>query len=658
MTTNSTADPFVGHVLDGRYEIIEKSARGGMATVYRAHDRRLGRVVAVKIMHKDLNGASDEEYAEKFDHEARAAAALTDPNVVAVFDQGEERGRPYIVMEFVEGATLRNVISTDAPLPTSKAFALIESVAAALAAAHDSGLVHRDVKPENVLISTAGKVKVADFGLALALNTDLAATQGLLIGTVSYIAPERVLGARADERSDIYSAGVMLYEMLTGRKPYIYPEPMQVALAHTRNDIPPPSELAPGGVPDYVDALVLACTRREPSLRPRDGRDLLARVKRVRKALAERTASDPALAAIVGGARPVGGRPAAEWTPVAPASGSPRATPATHASPVDFNENSEDLAELVAPRSQRTPVFPDISHDVVHKRRRRIVGVVFLLIIAAIAGAFAWWHFEGRYTSVPVVVGHTETDAIRLARANQLTISFDREYSETVAAGEVIRTDPEGGARVLKKTQMHAIISLGPERYAVPTLVGLTRAEAEGELLKANLVAGPVTEDFSEDVETGRVISASIAPDVMVKKGTPVDLVISLGPKPRPITNYVGRPLDEAKAAFEGVQLVVEVTEANSHTVPSGIIMAQDPVEGELPRGGTVKITVSIGPRMVQVPAVTWRSVDVAKQILEDAGFKVTVADPNASVLGIVRSTDPDSSQTVPEGSTITLYLI
>ena len=298
MTT--VGDPLVGRLLDGRYQITERLARGGMATVYRAVDTRLTRTVAVKVMHVGLG--DDAEFARKFDREARAAARLAHPNVVAVFDQGSDlieghSSRPYIVMEHVDGYTLRDVINREAPMLPLRALEVIEPVLAALAAAHDAGLVHRDVKPENVLISDRGQIKVADFGLAKAISSQTStATQGLLIGTVSYLPPELVVSGQADARSDVYSTGVVLFELLTGRKPHTGDTPIQVAYAHVHADVPAPSRFSTAGpVPPYLDALVARATSRTASARPADARVLLTEVRRVQSALRDGRRDDPEL---------------------------------------------------------------------------------------------------------------------------------------------------------------------------------------------------------------------------------------------------------------------------------------------------------------------------------------------------------------------------
>ncbi|WP_343991971.1 protein kinase domain-containing protein, partial [Nocardioides dubius] len=299
-----TDDPLIGRLLDGRYRIGDRIARGGMAGVYEAVDVRLDRTVAVKVMHPGLG--DDGDFAERFVREAKHAARLSHPNVVAVYDQGEERGTVFLVMEYVPGHTLRDVIRQQAPMPPLKALSLIEPVLAALAAAHQAGLIHRDIKPENVLIPDApgGVPKVADFGLAKAISADTqhTATGGVLIGTVSYLAPELVVDGRADTRADVYAAGVVLFELLTGKKPHEGESPIQVAYKHVHEDVPPPSSIVTSTepelrIPAYLDALVARATARDREHRAADARVLLHQVRRVRQALADGVLDDPELVA-------------------------------------------------------------------------------------------------------------------------------------------------------------------------------------------------------------------------------------------------------------------------------------------------------------------------------------------------------------------------
>ncbi|WP_293786583.1 protein kinase, partial [uncultured Aeromicrobium sp.] len=284
----------VGHTLDGRYVIHERIARGGMASVFRATDLRLDRVVAVKIMHAGLGDADD--FRRRFVSEAKAAAKLNHRNVVAVFDQGTDGDFTYLVMEYVPGRTLRDVLRAQAPMSAQQALAYLDPILQALAEAHAAKLIHRDVKPENVLITPSGEVKVADFGLARAVSSSTAHTGGALIGTVSYLAPEVVLHRGSDPRADVYACGAMLFEMLTGRKPHVADTPIQIAYLHVNVDIPAPSTLV-SGLPDYVDALVARATARDPQRRSPDARALLYQVRQVRRALAEGADDDPELTA-------------------------------------------------------------------------------------------------------------------------------------------------------------------------------------------------------------------------------------------------------------------------------------------------------------------------------------------------------------------------
>ena len=419
MTITSIGDPLLGHVLDGRYHITRRLARGGMATVYLAVDTRLTRTVAVKVMHVGLG--DDAEFARKFDREARAAARLSHPCVVSVFDQGQDgqesgTGRPYIVMEYVEGHTLRQVINRDAPLTPLRALETIEPVLSALASAHEAGLIHRDVKPENVLISDRGQIKVADFGLAKAISSQTStATQGLLIGTVSYLPPELVVSGRADARSDVYSAGVVLFELLTGTKPHTGETPIQVAYAHVHEDVPPPSTRPTAGpIPRYLDALIAHATARDPAVRPRDAKAMLGEVRRVRSVLRDGMACDPELTQdlravrtlplpdrspvdhvptqFVSTARPSATErprpapPTIDWRQAAPEQGQPAVQDSGGLRLATRSGGAGDLtAERAAAERDRQ----------VHARRRGWVALILVFLLTLLAGLSGWFVVGG-----------------------------------------------------------------------------------------------------------------------------------------------------------------------------------------------------------------------------------------------------------------------
>ena len=697
----SMSDPLVGHVLDGRYEILSRLARGGMATVYRALDRRLTRTVAVKVMHDGLG--DDAEFARKFDREARSAAILSNPHIVSVFDQGSDEDRPYIVMEFVDGCTLRHVISREGPLDPLRALDLLEPVVSALATAHEAGIVHRDIKPENVLISDRGQIKVADFGLARAVSGQTAtATQGLLIGTVSYLPPELVTTGRTDARGDVYSTGVVLFEMLTGKKPHTGDIPIQVAYQHVHSDIPAPSvALAKDGgtrrlIPPYLDALVVACTRRTAAERPQDGLELQRLMRLARKALSSGIMDDPTLTQEMSRsfshAEHQGPAAAALPVPEWVRQGSPGSAPTT------ITERPASDPVLPAPRasvpSTRTPRTPDSprspgsprtaatgritnltsmpapsgrpvsaaprSSTLVRRRRRAVVAMIMLLLLALVAGWLTYQAVQrAKYTTAPTLTDMSETQATQIATANHLKVAFTNGYSETVAKGTIISADPSAGARVRKDSTIDAVVSLGPERYTVPTLVGLAKDAALAALKTNHLTTGTVTEAYDELVAAGKVVSASLKAGDRVKRDTSCDLVISKGPQPIPIASYVNNTASDATTKLQAAGFKVASKHQHSKTVAEGKVISQTPNPGNGKRGDTITLVVSDGPVMVKVPGVFRLSEASARAALTSKGFAVVVqyTTPSWLRLDITSAQSPFSGKSLPQGSTVTIWV-
>ena len=666
MTT--VGDPLVGRLLDGRYQITERLARGGMATVYRAVDTRLTRTVAVKVMHVGLG--DDAEFARKFDREARAAARLAHPNVVAVFDQGSDlieghSSRPYIVMEHVDGHTLRDVINREAPMLPLRALEVIEPVLAALAAAHDAGLVHRDVKPENVLISDRGQIKVADFGLAKAISSQTStATQGLLIGTVSYLPPELVVSGQADARSDVYSTGVVLFELLTGRKPHTGDTPIQVAYAHVHADVPAPSRFPTAGpVPPYLDALVARATSRTPSARPADARVLLTEVRRVQSALRDGRRDDPELVrdlrtAAAAPAAPSGRRDRADYEPT-------QLVPSSVPSPPTVLE-APPPAPLPRPLPRPDPALSDGERIArqrqrqVRRRRRGVVALLLVLLLTTGVAVAGWYLTTGRFTSTPALASLSQSEAERVADRAGLDIQFTEDFSESVPRGRVIETDPSAGSKILKGGRMVAAVSGGPERFAMPTVVGLSRDAAETAVQGANLSLDEVNEQYSDTVRDGVVISASKKPGSSLKRGTEIDLVVSKGPAPIPVKNYVGEKFSAAEAALGRAGFRVAVERQHSDEVAKGLVLAQDPTSGEGQRGDTITLTESLGPVLVRVPNVSRMGIKAAEQVMAKKGFKTRVRPVAINYLGLgyVAFSGPRARSQAPKGSTITLYVV
>ncbi|GAA5133362.1 Stk1 family PASTA domain-containing Ser/Thr kinase [Alloalcanivorax gelatiniphagus] len=717
--SGAPGDPLVGRLLDGRYRILSRVARGGMASVYEATDTRLDRTVAVKVMHPGLG--DDQAFAERFVREARAAARLNHPHVVGVYDQGDDTSdgtdTVFLVMEYVPGHTLRDVIRKESPMPPRRALALLEPVVSALAAAHRAGLIHRDVKPENVLIADeahGGRVKVADFGLAKAVSADTqhTATGGVLIGTVSYLAPELVVDGRADARADVYAAGVVLYELLTGAKPHEGESPIQVAYRHVHHDVPMPSLLEPT-IPDYVDALVARATSRDRDQRPADATVLLHHLHRVEQALREGLGSDPDLAADLLPRRtpqasdqpgerndttpePFDAGALALLTEVDPRDsglvddGTPDRTTALERHPVHpaeppappVTEPMRTTAPAAAATTAVTPVAPvrprpddgarpgpgraptrpaPVPTTARGRSRRGPVVLVLALLLVAGIGLGAYWFGWERYTTTPAVLGLDEVAAgAELEDAGLLAEAGEPAYSENVAAGLVIATDPGPGGKVIDGGTVTLTLSLGPERYEVPPLQGQTEDQAQDALAATNLAFGESVGRWSETVPQGQVIRTDPQAGTVLKPDTSVDLVLSRGRKPIEVKDWTGASIDGTRAALERRKLEVSVSEVHSDTVPEGDIISQDPPSGTtLHRGDTVSFVVSLGPELVEVPRVRAMGVEAATELLEGLGFTVETEEAdNYLGLGFVFSSDPDQGERVAKGSTITLFLI
>ena len=666
-------DPLIGRIFDGRYRVGARIARGGMATVYQATDLRLDRTVAVKIMHAGLG--DDPEFVARFEREARSAARLSHHNVVAVFDQGEDRGTVFLVMELVPGLTLRDVIRKEAPMEPGKALAVLEPVLAALAAAHTAGMIHRDVKPENVLISDDGRIKVADFGLARAVNaeTQHTATGGVLIGTVSYLSPELVVDGKADARSDVYAAGVLLYEMLTGHKPHQADSPIQVAYKHVHEDIPAPS-LRVRGLPPYVDALVARATARDKDLRPSDARVLLHQVRRVRQALDHGVADDPDLTADLM-PRPTPDR--VHTDELFLGHDVPRDPPRPVMPPLPVADPDFEMTAPVGPpmaptsRTAATPPRPpespppvvtaaDRPRSAPRRSRRGPVLLVVVLALALLVGLAGWYLGVARYTHTPAVINMSAADAkAKVEKAGLLFKVGKSSYNETVAAGSVISTDPGAGARIGKHGTVTAVVSLGPERHAVPDVRGKTLDEAQALLDQASLSFGQSIEKFSEKVPQGQVINTDPAPNTPLRRGAAVNVIVSKGQKPIDIPDWTGRNGDKAVAALGDLGFKVSRSDEFSDSVPEGKVISQSPSSGSGFRGDGITVVVSKGPARVAVPHVNGMKVDDARQELEDLGFQVQVVqNPLYVGANYVVGSNPSEGAMVPKGSTVTLSIV
>jgi eukaryotic-like serine/threonine-protein kinase len=617
-------DALVGRVVDGRYRVESRLARGGMATVYEATDLRLDRTVALKVMHASL--AEDSAFVSRFVREAKSAARLSDPHVVAVYDQGEDDDLVYLVMEYVPGRTVRDVLRQYGRLSAEQALTILDPVLQALDAAHAAGFVHRDVKPENVLLTDDGRVKVADFGLARAISaaTSTAATQGLLIGTVAYLSPEQVERGIADARSDVYGAGILLYEMVAGTVPFAGETPLAVAYQHVNAAVPAPSTVRPG-LPTTVDELVARSTARDPDDRYPDAASFLAAVRATRAAL-------PA-------PRPFGVTEDQAATLVVPVSTSAQEAP---------------------PRVVASP--PVRQGPVVRRRRRRgwIPLLAVLLVGAAVAGA-AWVYGATKTVSVPGLGGLTP--AVAQSRLGPLKLTLDAsqsDFSETVKAGTIISTSPIGGSEAREGTTVTAVVSKGPERYAVPQVAGMSLDDATTAITDQSLAVGSQTQAYDDTTPVGFVVTANPPPGQKLKKGQQVALVVSKGPAPVPMPSLVGKPATQVKAALTKLGFAVTTTQDVSKTVAAGSVISTDPKAGvPVPKGSTVTIVVSKGPPLVVVPDLYRVPEADARTALTKLGFKVEVSYPiGFTPFGRVVRQSVAAGTSAPWGSTVSLDVV
>ncbi|MFF8829032.1 Stk1 family PASTA domain-containing Ser/Thr kinase [Streptomyces sp. NPDC015131] len=638
-------DPLVGRLLDGRYRVDERIAVGGMATVYRAVDTRLDRLLALKVMHPAL--ATDATFVERFIREAKSVAHLSHPNVVGVFDQGADGEYVYLAMEYVAGCTLRDVLRERGALQPRAALDILEPVLAALGAAHRAGFVHRDMKPENVLIGDDGRVKVADFGLVRAVGA-ATHTTGSVLGTVSYLAPEQIEDGTADTRADVYACGVVLYEMLTGAKPHAGDTPAQVLYQHLNTDVPPPSAAAPG-LAIELDELVAGATARNPEVRPYDAVALLALTREARAAL-----GDDQLDLLPPGARTGGG---GESTgPEEPTSVLARPRPGTGAG--DGVERTSRLAMPPQPApgpGRAAPGRPALP--VLLGARRGVLAAVVAVLLVLGAGGGVWYINSGQFTRVPTVLGQTQAEAEkRLTDAGLEVKGVERDFSTAYKRGTVMAADPAPGERIRGNDAVTLTVSRGPEIVKVPNLKGLALADAKRELARAGLAAGKVTRAFSQESGPGTVISSDPGAGAGRRPDTAVALVVSKG-APVDVPGVTGDSVEDATRALEEAGLTVKVAPARVHSSEdAGTVAAQSPAEGrEAAKGDTITLTVSKGPRTVEVPDVTGKKVDDATRELEDAGFTVEVEKKFPFLGDTVAEQSVEGGERAPEGSTVTI---
>ncbi len=680
-------DRLLGRLLEGRYRVVERLARGGMSTVYSAVDERLERPVAVKVMAPSLS--SDPAFADRFAREARVAAKLSHLNAVSVYDQGVDGEHVFLVMELVRGRTLRDLLRERGVLTPPQAVSIMEPVLAALAAAHRAGLVHRDVKPENILLSDDGVVKVADFGLARAVEADASSTRtGLMMGTVAYCPPEQISRGSADARSDVYSSGIVLFELLTGRAPYTGDSAMAVAYQHVNSDVPPPSNRRPD-IPRQLDELVLRATSREPSGRPLDAGALLAELHDVRVDLGLPVTPVPprrpvatdlddtqTIERIPGGNQ---GHPSMPPYPPGAPYGPGRRSDQARTAPTGPQHPGQPRSQYPVqgyrgndtqfePESEpgRRPEKPKKSLSKRQRARRRTtIWIAIVVLLGLLTGWAAWYFTVGRYHQVPSVSGQGQSAATALLRKDGFAVNsqIEQSFSETVAAGTVIGTHPDAGSHVLNGKLIQLVVSKGPERFVVPASAGKTYDQ-----LQAAVGTMPIqlerkdSADSTGKIPAGTIIRTDPAAGAKVKRNAAIIVYVSTGPPIIAVPGVTNQTQDDATATLTQTGFQVDAGSQDfSTTVPSGSVISQDPSGGAtVPKFSTIKLVISKGPPLVTLPDIAnGTNFDDAKQQLEGLGLKVQRDDSaDGGILGLVIGMKPSGGKQVPLGSTVTLKVV
>ncbi|MEW2011560.1 MULTISPECIES: Stk1 family PASTA domain-containing Ser/Thr kinase [Microbacterium] len=641
MNATPQTDPLIGRLVDSRYRVRGRIARGGMATVYVATDLRLERRVALKVMHGHLS--DDTVFQNRFIQEARSAARLADPHVVNVFDQGQDGEMAYLVMEYLPGITLRELLREQKRLTLPQTITIMDAILSGLSAAHRAGIVHRDVKPENVLLAEDGRIKIGDFGLARATSANTATGQ-MLLGTIAYLAPELVTRGTADARSDIYALGIMLYEMLAGEQPYKGEQPMQIAYQHATHSVPRPSVKNPA-VPEQLDELVLWATERSPEDRPTDAREMLERLREIEKQLG-------VFPQVV------------------------RSTPTGTKVVVDDSLDSDEVTRVMPGTFTAPSVTTEVDNATRLRRRTHRNAVkggwllAVVLVLAAGAGLAGWWFGSGpgSLVAVPTVVGMSFDDAEDLLAENTLVARRSDVHSLEVPAGEAIGTDPGTGEFVDRDTPVTVQISAGPATAELPALQGRSEEDVRAVLEKANITVETVGKYFTsfppDQVVRAYVTQGAGSEPVECTEGCEVlegstsELRVSLGPVPE----VTGMELEQAQNVLSGVGLESKVTEEFSETVDSGRVIAiADRTEpGSWKPGDEVTLIVSKGPQLFPIPDVGGLTLSEAAQLLRDRGFTPTYqgfwnAVPNE--LTKVQRTDPAAGEQRRRGSEVALTI-
>jgi serine/threonine-protein kinase len=624
-----------GELIDGRYQLLRQVANGGMAAIYEAIDTRLDRKVAVKIMHSHL--AQDDSYVSRFIREAKAAAALSHPNIVAVQDQGwNQNGVPavFLVMELIEGHTLREYLNERGRFEIKDAMNYLTPILSALSAAHALGIVHRDVKPENIMISNEGRVKVADFGLARGeiIGSTMTAESSVILGSVSYLSPEQVQRGIADSRSDVYAAGIVAYEMLIGDKPFTADSPIQIAYMHVNEEVPRLRSKRKE-IPKALDDLIARATSKNPDDRPRTASEFLDELAQIQVDL------DPKKNQMSLGLD----------LPVEPIREKTQKKEALKSEPVVEEEKIETTRQLRRKEEKKKRASKRV-------RRNRKVA----LILAVAVGVAGWWSLvgPGSQVVVPSTVGATYDEAVSILQPLGLTATvLESRFDEEIAKGSVIESNPVGGGKVQANGSVSFILSKGPERYTIPKTTGLTVSAAQNAILKYPIEILPIKEVFSSEIPKGFVIETIPQSGTSVKRDAQIEVIVSKGIEQIALASYLGKSGEQALNELTEAGFDVQPTYAYSESVLELAVISQSPGGGSaLNKGAKVSIVISKGPRYTFIPETIIAMESVAAQnLLKSLGLKPKVVSTGKNKVKYVISVSPVKKTKVERGSTVTI---
>jgi eukaryotic-like serine/threonine-protein kinase len=629
----AVSDTLIGTVFDGRYRIIRKLGAGGMADVYLAEDQELGRRVAIKILNE--RHAADDSFIERFRREAKNAAGLSHPNIVSIYDRGEAEGTYYIAMEFLDGRSLKELIVGRGPAPIKTAIDYARQILAAVGFAHRHGIVHRDIKPHNVLVGSEGRLKVTDFGIARSGASQMTEV-GSIIGTAQYLSPEQARGAPVDQTSDLYSVGVVLYEMLTGQVPFTGDTPLEIAMKHLSEVPKPPSELRPE-VPHDLDSVVLRALAKDPSERYQGADEMDADLARVLEGLPVDPDTETAATAVLAGSGVLATAPTSVLTK--PTVAAPRTVPPGAGPPAGYYGYE-------GPPRRRRPIWPWVLS-------------ILLLLAAGAAAWFAYTKIQDQLdanapVAVPPVAGIKESLAVDKLRGAGLVPQVARAFSDEVEKGVVIDQSPAAGEKVAPHSNVRINVSKGKETVTVPSVIGKNRDDAISTLVNAGLDprAFPVASSKPVDTVTGQDPPAG----KVIEKGSRVRINYSSGPAEIDVPSVIGLQFDQASSALQAQGFAVARRDVDSER-PKGEVVDQSP-SSQAPKGSTITLSVSKGPPMSTVPDVTAQDEGSAQSTLEQSGFTVQVQrqdvnDPGLD--GIVLSQSPTGGSKAKQGSTVTI---